>query len=608
MESPSQTKRVKSPVIPLILFTLALAALGGIVYTMAADKPPAWLSFLIPGSQYKDTSQPEGQSVTSETASLAEGASVDSTPPVPQESGTSSSAVRQSIVPEDNSPQAPEKIYKIPPPYDSPPYESADTPTEQPSSSEAASDGTPLPFAEGQLPPPAPAQADKSIPPALPEPSMQKAPAQDAPAGPIPPEHPSTPPMEAQKPRETSPVSPPERPEVSPPYISGQQSSSSRPKTVPPPVMAPPQKNYEREMPEIADEDRPNKLYFNRGEPEMDLPQIPRPVRGDIKVASSSPTIVYGKASPLNTRGSAVRGDIPESQSPPASITAYREGAEGPGETLPMPPREDTVVPVTFVDDLAAFLAENYWPEGTHPLARGKGVTTASLKLANLKYGSQLHGLNAPSDNSTAQRQQVLQYVFLPSMLQGLYALYSPRFVQALDQQAHLQTRGDSETPLTEAQIGEMYGLYATQVKGLADTIKAYSQQPEARKLVSAYDRASSGASEAYRRFTEGKETDSGELVNASRYQEAVIQREQAREDLANALRSEGSVKGLDSDTLVYTAQWLYRRGEGQEQTFRALAAVLEACASKLRASQTRYGEIPSAVAPADVTTVPPAE
>lgn len=588
MESPPQLKRVKSPVIPVILFTLALAALGGIVYTMAADKPPSWLSFLIPGSQYKDTSQPDEQRLAAETAPHPEDVPASPGGSGVQEPAAPSAAVRQSIVPEDRSLQAPEKIYKIPPPYDSPPYDSGDSPMAQAEPSPGMPDGLPAPspFAEA---PPAPSQADTSVlPPPLSEAPAQKAPAQAAPIT-----EPSAPIMEAQKPQAPLP-SPQPKPQTPPPVISEQRPPlMPLPKTTPPPVMAAPQKTHEYEGPEVAEGDRPDKLYFNRGEPEMDLPQIPKPVRGNIKVASSSPTIMYGKASPLNTGGSAVRGNIPESQTPPAAISTYREEAEGQGETLAMPPREDTVVPVTFVDDLAAFLAENYWPAGTHPMATNKGVTTASLKLANLKYGSQLHGLNAPSEAATPQRQQVLEYVFLPSMLQGLYALYSPRFVQALDQQAHLQTRGDGKTALTDAQIAEMYGLYATQAKGLADAVRAYSQEPEARELVAAYDRASSGASEAYRQFTESKESDGGELVNASRYQEAVIRREQAKEELANTLQSNGSLKGLDADTLVYTAQWLYRRGKNQEQMFRALASVLDACASKMRAAQTKYTNTP---------------
>ena len=72
-----------------------------------------------------------------------------------------------------------------------------------------------------------------------------------------------------------------------------------------------------------------------------------------------------------------------------------------------------------------------------------------------------------------------------------------------------------------------------------------------------------------------------------------MVQREQRREELASALRSHGALQSLDSDTLVYMAQWLYRRGEGKEQSFRALASVLDACAARLKAAQQRYAAPP---------------
>jgi hypothetical protein len=298
------------------------------------------------------------------------------------------------------------------------------------------------------------------------------------------------------------------------------------------------------------------------------------------------PLIRYSRGKVVNGAGSMASGEIPQNRNLLADAAPF----VGAGPDLVLRSGRDSVVDIPFIDDLAAFLAANYWPEGTHPQAKSRGITTASLKWINLKYGGQLQGFSVNHDNLPEERVRVLRYIYMPSMIQGLYSLYHERFFATLEKEALAQKRGPEQTPFTNAQMADMFSLYAGMARGLSGAVSAYAGAPDIRTRISAYAAASDAATAANMRFSEIPPGASLTRNQAARlYQDAVVKREQQRENVAAAMRRRGDSGNLDSDSLVYAALWLHRRGEIRPDTLQALRAMFSACAGQFGALEKLY-------------------
>lgn len=297
---------------------------------------------------------------------------------------------------------------------------------------------------------------------------------------------------------------------------------------------------------------------------------------------NAPPVVLYGKGRPVTPEGGVVRGDIPRGQN--------RAGARIP------PGGQDSVIGALFVRSLAKFLVESYWPAGSHPMARERGISTAGVKWLNHRYGAQLHGFAADPDNPVAARQRVLRYAFMPSMLRALYELYGERFYETLHAEAGALKRGPENLPLTSAQKAELFALYADMAGNLAKTVRAYVNAPRIRPLVASFAEAEQEASAAFADYIENLENaDVAIRPEKSRaYQIALKRREKAEEALVAALRQEGGGQGFDADSLVYIAQWLYRRGEDSAAALSVLAGILEDCAMRLSSLGLEYRARPA--------------
>ncbi len=299
-----------------------------------------------------------------------------------------------------------------------------------------------------------------------------------------------------------------------------------------------------------------------------------------------APLIVYGKGSATDENHNVVRGEIPARQTPPDTTELYgapsTPSRKEDGRRF-SPKGEDSVVGLAVVQNLAKFLADNYWPAGTHPRARRRGITTATVKWANAKFGGQMPGFAVNHANIPQERIRVLNYLFMPSMITGLYDLYSERFLRILEQEALSQRRGAAQRPLSQSELAEMYALYGTMARGLAATVRAYADAPDMRALARAYAEADIRAEEANHRFLAAMQANvSGKAFLTKQYQAAILQREQRHETLVSALRRNGAAQTVDAEAQVYAALWLYRRGDGSKAAIRALADVLDRCADTL--------------------------
>lgn len=294
---------------------------------------------------------------------------------------------------------------------------------------------------------------------------------------------------------------------------------------------------------------------------------IPRPAAGERHPGDESddsgPMVVrYGRGLPVEGKPSLVRGRI-ERAAPAGRVT------------------QDIVVGSAFIQDLATFLAENYWPRGTHPFAQNSGLTTAGLRWANMRYGGGLTALGIDAAEPASGRQRLLEYVFTPGMIRGLYRLHADRFCNALE--AAARSRTTERGPLDASQRAEMFAIYSRMAKGLSGCIRAYQRTPGIRALVASYAAASDKAAEDFMRYAGVMDGPPKARTDAAeRYQESVLLRDQQKNHLAAAMRRGGDTRGLDSDSLVYAALWLHRRGEERDAAFTAAAEVCAACSERL--------------------------
>ena len=309
---------------------------------------------------------------------------------------------------------------------------------------------------------------------------------------------------------------------------------------------------------------------------------------GNKTVAAGMPSAVPGAAS---GKPAAMPGTAASVTPPPALFPDATESALPAAEDIPEL-RASPVQP-TFVDDLAVFLVQNYWPRGAHPAAVKSGISTVSLKWANLRYGAEGRGLALSREDPVRGRAAILRYTLKPGVLQTLYAADVERFMQAMAEEAdrRMVKMRNAERQLTSAEKKELYSLYAAQAQSLSAAIAAYvadSGMPARVAALASAEQAVYEANTAYidsmAAHEEVKDSkDSRAVATALQrmehmariYQTSIQARVRLRDELESSMGQKAEARMLGGDTLVYCAQWLYRRGAGQEAVLRAASGIL---------------------------------
>jgi hypothetical protein len=180
-------------------------------------------------------------------------------------------------------------------------------------------------------------------------------------------------------------------------------------------------------------------------------------------------------------------------------------------------------------------------------------------------------------------------------MVKGLYRLYGERFVAALGREASTRKKnlGGRERTLAAPEIAQMFSLYARQTRSLAVVMRTYMADAGSAARVQAYIKAEEEATAAHLRYSEELQKVSPSSAAARNYQSAVVLREQARENLASALRKGGNTDRLDTDSLVYMAMWMHRRQPGDLPALHSLMQVMGMCADRLEQESAKYKNLP---------------
>ncbi|MBQ4616433.1 MAG: hypothetical protein IJB29_06975 [Mailhella sp.] len=258
--------------------------------------------------------------------------------------------------------------------------------------------------------------------------------------------------------------------------------------------------------------------------------------------------------------------------------------------------REDPVVSGGFPRDLARWMAASYVPsqrDGEH------GMTSATLRRANARYSTSALFRSVEKDPLKA-RASVLRYVYSPGMIEVLYRMYSPVFLDDVESAARQDRRSFSDE-----QVADLFAVYADMMERAAVSFDAASRVDIAtlvkpvRRAAATEECANADFSKAYTALSEARaagRTDimaeqSDRMVQSARVaSEFDAKEERARQALGVALKKKAAGPTLPADDLIFLAEWLGRRKASPEATasaasvFRRLAADMQARSVQLKA------------------------
>jgi hypothetical protein len=253
---------------------------------------------------------------------------------------------------------------------------------------------------------------------------------------------------------------------------------------------------------------------------------------------------------------------------------------------------EDSVVTMGFIRDFAAYLTSCYWPAGTHPNYPNKSVSTANIKNVNQRYGVELWGLNGNKSSVRdyyRDRSLILNYVFMPSMLEALTRFYADRFANHLAQAGSLPIVDNNgrERRLTIQQNIAMLNYYSADARALSAALHAYAESPNAAELVAEYNKAANVVNDAHTKYFDAvvalevasnngniskAEEARRNLAEVENFYHASLEVQRTAENAVYKMMLKGASTRLDSSSLVYIACWLNRR-ETEKETILAAAA-----------------------------------
>lgn len=295
---------------------------------------------------------------------------------------------------------------------------------------------------------------------------------------------------------------------------------------------------------------------------------------------------------------------------------AAPDGDIASGKVTDQPPqadaaRRDSVVTPRFVNDMAGWLAANYIP--SHHEGRG-GRSAVTLVQVNARY-SNSGTLRSVERDPLKSRSSILNYVFTPGMLEALYRMYAPSFMDEMERSARESRRGRT---LSEAQVADMFSVYAEKFQRLAVSLDA-AAKADLPALAAAIRREAGNEAEANDSFARAYMALSAARESGNRDEVAIQSRrmaestrvagmyasrqERARNDMAYAIRRNAEGRTLSSQELLFLGEWLSRRGSTPEAA-RAAADVCRRMAEQMKQRaddilNKREAAAPAAQAPA---------
>lgn len=228
---------------------------------------------------------------------------------------------------------------------------------------------------------------------------------------------------------------------------------------------------------------------------------------------------------------------------------------------------EDSIVGHGFVQDLSRYMVSVYHPAQTKRNPSDQARFDLNLKSLNIRYGVDFPGLNVNPVDTLKSRKTVFSHVFTPKVLEFLHAIYTPLFLNDLENallgSPRVQTSGQ-RADISETQRREMLTLLAAKLRAVGKTVSTLARNASARELVGKYLADAEKVNEAHITFwnLQSENASSTAVDEASIQIKTAIQtREMSRQRLLQTIVSTANPQGLDASELIYLAQWVHRRG-----------------------------------------------
>ncbi len=221
----------------------------------------------------------------------------------------------------------------------------------------------------------------------------------------------------------------------------------------------------------------------------------------------------------------------------------------------------DKVISPNFINNLAMYLASNYSPS--------EGVLISPVQ-ANMHYGANLYALPQAGNLSEA-RKYILNYVYTPENLSNLYAMYSDKFIQDLQNYAAMGS--DNRKALNQEEQAKMFKDYANYLNALASSAQSVLAVDNLAVKANQYSEAFADVVKAKNDFATiqvayeearynqaDTSKQKNDLVEASK---VIDERNQTlnslRENIVSEIKGNGNTAFPDS-TLLYMFEWFARR------------------------------------------------
>jgi len=275
----------------------------------------------------------------------------------------------------------------------------------------------------------------------------------------------------------------------------------------------------------------------------------------------------------------------PGAEAPTAPQASDDAAPQAPSVTMqaaPAEPRTDRVLTRAFVRDLAALMTAGYLPAHSQGNEGNRGVIRLTFKKLNMRYGTELTGLNVNSDEPAKGRREALDHLMSPIVLRLAFDIFSQPLVDELTSQAAAQKRffqtkkGLAERPLTDAHVREMLSLYAAYVGDVGKAFEAFASRPDLTTALNRYFEASARVNAAYAHYSDreavGAPQDELDAISAE-IKNAIQARESMRQGLLKGIKF-GPGSMLAESDMIDIASWIHRRLKADPDAMNAIGAI----------------------------------
>ncbi|WP_419779070.1 hypothetical protein [Maridesulfovibrio sp.] len=249
---------------------------------------------------------------------------------------------------------------------------------------------------------------------------------------------------------------------------------------------------------------------------------------------------------------------------------------------------KETIITEVFLDNLAQYVADNYYPAGTLPYKSKSGFSTASFKSINMHFGLNLRGLMPEAQNLVTARKDIWSYLLTPNRLAELSKSRTAQFLDLVEEKGIMAERrfieGDSFSmrELSRAQRAEMFRVSAQSVRHVAAVLKAVADNPDLIQAMDSYIMASKKVDSANGIFqlnldqsrntqTESarkKASHSGKLLK-----EYITIREKIKSGIVEKIKAYCAGQCDKPDDSFYIAQWFFRRVKDDEKKIKSIGS-----------------------------------